>query len=76
MKLSYAHTLIRAILQSSGVNCLAMNESKARACDQILSVDPALHAKESQAIADTIELMTRNYFGVSDISIYVEPGSR
>ena len=44
-----------------------------KAIDIIISVDPDISTKESHKIATTIELLIEEKFGVSDISIHVEP---
>jgi cation diffusion facilitator family transporter len=49
---------------------------KTRAVDMVISVDPTLSTEESHAIADTIESQVENHFGVTDISIHVEPEAK
>jgi len=44
-----------------------------KAIDIIISVDPDLSTDDSHKIATTIELLIEEKFGVSDISIHVEP---
>lgn len=44
-----------------------------KAIDIIISVDPKLTTDESHKIATEIETLIENRFGVSDISIHVEP---
>jgi len=46
-----------------------------KSIDLIVSVDPQLSTKESHEIASTIERRIENDFGITDISIHVEPFS-
>jgi len=44
-----------------------------KSIDLVISVDPALSISESHKIATDVELLIEEKFGVSDISIHVEP---
>jgi len=46
-----------------------------KSIDLIVSVDPQLSTEESHKIASTIERQIENDFGITDISIHVEPFS-
>lgn len=49
---------------------------KSCAVDLVISVEPALTTEESHNIADEIESVINKRFGVTDISIHVEPATK
>jgi cation diffusion facilitator family transporter len=48
-------------------------EGSLRAVDMVVAVDPALSTRQSHEIADEIERILEERFGVDDISIHIEP---
>lgn len=49
---------------------------RTRAIDLVISVDSSLSTEESHAIADKIESLIEKHYGITDISIHVEPETK
>lgn len=69
--LSSAVRTVNGVRQVSRVRSRWIGEDKS--VDLVISVDPDLSTNDSHDIATTVELLIEKEFGVSDISIHVEP---
>lgn len=69
--------LSKAILDVAGVRGVSRIRSRwtgtGKAIDLVISVDPDISTNESHDIASAIEALIEKQFGISDVSIHVEP---